>query len=622
LILGDVVKSSVNNRCYTIQSLEPFYNPLGQTLIVGTFPDCPTCIGLYQFTGLLFDGSSALGACNGISTPDAWGNIPYWEFNTTLYSNPYTLNPYPAGYLNGYDGNVLQIGSGGAVLGISVCPSPTPTPTNTTTPTNTITPTPTRTSAVIPVLSPTPTETPTETPTQTPTPTNTETPTQTPTLTQTKTPTPTSAPCSTFTLYNSGSTTIINTTYVDCSGITQNTGNILSGQTITLCAKTIKSQTNLVITNIGSCPLPTPTTTATPTITPTQTTSPTPSCNYYQAINDSLSGTLYYGYTDCDGNVITYVELPPSSSQFVCGRVAPYYMSGVNSLSVNDLGICPTPTPTPSITPTNTPTPSITPTNTITPSITPSNTPSITPSITPTNTQTPTKTPTQTPTSTPTSVLLSGGTTSTFSSGGTTYRVHTFTSNGTISVIRGGFVELLVVAGGGGGGGGRSAGGSGGGGGGGGTLYLPSFLVSSSSPVSIGNGGAGGGNSSTGTNGDNSVVFGQVAFGGGGGGCNTASGSNPGLNGGAGGGAACGSIAFGTGVAGQGTDGLPGGGNGGSGTYAGYSVGGTGNGCPGGGVITGANGAANTGNGGGGGVGSTGFGGSGGSGIIKITYAI
>ena len=119
LNLGDVVKSAVDNRCYTIQSPSPF-NPIAQNLIVGTFPDCSTCIGLNQFTGLLFDGSSPLAACSGITTPDAWGSNPIWSGNTTLYSNPYSLNPYPVGYLNN-GGEVLQIGSGGAVLSIYNC---------------------------------------------------------------------------------------------------------------------------------------------------------------------------------------------------------------------------------------------------------------------------------------------------------------------------------------------------------------------------------------------------------------------------------------------------------------------------------------------------------------------
>lgn len=127
LMLGDVVRSVVDNRCYTIQTLQPSYNPLAQTLAVGTYPDCPTCIGSYQFTGLLFDGSSWPGACAGISTPDAYGIDPTWYNNTILYSDPYLTNPYPVGYLNN-GGIVLQILSGGVVGNTNVCASPTPTP--------------------------------------------------------------------------------------------------------------------------------------------------------------------------------------------------------------------------------------------------------------------------------------------------------------------------------------------------------------------------------------------------------------------------------------------------------------------------------------------------------------
>ena len=176
----------------------------------------------------------------------------------------------------------------------SPVPPVSPTPTPSITPTNTVTPTVTTTPGLSP--SPTPTETPTNTPTTTttatvtttttPTNTPTETPTNTPTtsVTPTITPsiTPTSGPCSTYELFNSGSTTIINTGYVDCSGTSESTGAILSGQTITICAKldTVKPQTNLVITYIGTCPLPTPTPTPTqtntPTVTQTNTSSPTP----------------------------------------------------------------------------------------------------------------------------------------------------------------------------------------------------------------------------------------------------------------------------------------------------------------------------------------------------------
>jgi len=71
---------------------------------------------------------------------------------------------------------------------------------------------------------------------------------------------------------------------------------------------------------------------------------------------------------------------------------------------IEDVAICPSPTPT--STPTNTPTVTSTPTNTATNTSTPTNTPTntATPSNTPTNTATPTNTPTvtKTPTNTPT----------------------------------------------------------------------------------------------------------------------------------------------------------------------------------------------------------------------------
>ncbi len=224
----------------------------------------------------------------------------------------------------------------GAVMNVYKEPvsNVTPTPTPSITPTNTVTPTVTTTPNLSP--SPTPTETPTNTPTTTPTSTLTPTPTTSVTPTETPTNTPTT----------------------------------------------------------------TPTTSVTPTTTktPTPTSSPIPSCNYYRAQNDSFSGTLQYGYTDCDGTVYTFVVLQPSTSIDLCCQVEPYYMAGVNSLSVTNLGACPSPTPTPTNTTTPTITPSITPTNTPTNTTTPTNTP--TTSVTPT--ETPTNTPTETPTNTPT----------------------------------------------------------------------------------------------------------------------------------------------------------------------------------------------------------------------------
>ena len=70
-----------------------------------------------------------------------------------------------------------------------------------------------------------------------------------------------------------------------------------------------------------------------------------------------------------------------------------------------------------------------------------------------------------------------GGTITTYSSGGIDYKVHSFTSTGntTFNVLAGGDVEYLIVAGGGGGGGYAPEPGSPGGGGGAGGLLTGSF---------------------------------------------------------------------------------------------------------------------------------------------------
>ena len=47
---------------------------------------------------------------------------------------------------------------------------------------------------------------------------------------------------------------------------------------------------------------------------------------------------------------------------------------------------------------------------------------------------------------------VSGGTTSTYSSGGLTYQIQTFTASGTLTVSNSGMVDILVVGGGGSGG--------------------------------------------------------------------------------------------------------------------------------------------------------------------------
>ena len=167
-------------------------------------------------------------------------------------------------------------------------------------------------------------------------------------------------------------------------------------------------------------------------------------------------------------------------------------------------------------------------------------------------------------------INATGGTTTT--SGG--YKIHTFTSSGTLNVIGGGDVDYLVVAGG-GGGGSRKAGG----GGAGGMIQATNQNISAGSyNVIIGEGGAGGARlgGNDGVNGSPSSVFGiQTVGGGGGGGTN----GRPGISGGSGGGGSNNSVAGGVGggstVNGNdGADGTPsdattqggGGGGGGAGT--------------------------------------------------------
>ncbi len=135
------------------------------------------------------------------------------------------------------------------------------------------------------------------------------------------------------------------------------------------------------------------------------------------------------------------------------------------------------------------------------------------------------------------------------------YRIHTFTSSGTLEVTTGGNVEVLVVAGGGGSGGvgGQSASGAGGAGG----FVTQSVLVAAGShTVTVGNGGAGGANTGLrGSQGGNSSVFSITAIGGGGGGGGL-SGHRNGGSGGSGGGGGGGDTAVGgAGTAGQGTAG-------------------------------------------------------------------
>ena len=128
-----------------------------------------------------------------------------------------------------------------------------------------------------------------------------------------------------------------------------------------------------------------------------------------------------------------------------------------------------------------------------------------------------------------------GGTVTTITQNGVNYRVHTFTSSGTLSVTQSGSVEVLVVAGGGGGGNNHA-----GGGGAGGLIFDNSYYVinNQSIAVTIGAGGTSPVlNTSPVTNGNNSVFGTLTAIGGGGGGSRNDSNNNsPGNNGGSGGG--------------------------------------------------------------------------------------
>jgi hypothetical protein len=133
-------------------------------------------------------------------------------------------------------------------------------------------------------------------------------------------------------------------------------------------------------------------------------------------------------------------------------------------------------------------------------------------------------------------VNASGGLITTYSSGGMTYRVHSFSNSvGTtnFSVTTGGAIDALIIAGGGGG--------AHGGGGAGGYLYTQNLTVVSGSNyiLSIGGGGFGGqannGGGSGGGTGTNTTAFGFTRNGGGAGAREDANGGNGGCGGGGGG---------------------------------------------------------------------------------------
>jgi len=233
-----------------------------------------------------------------------------------------------------------------------------------------------------------------------------------------------------------------------------------------------------------------------------------------------------------------------------------------------------------------------------------------------------------------------GGTITTYTADGSNgingvqYRVHSFTTAGSSSLIvtddgTNGQVDYLIV-GGGGGGGSRH----GGAGGAGGMLSGSISITPVSFPVVVGNGGVGGiGNSSLPLSGGNSSVFGFTAIGGGGGGQYSETGSfrrDNGLSGGSGGGGANNASPLTPGQGGLGTSdqGNNGGnvitaggqwasaGGGGAGSAGGNSPNTTTSGAGGAGLSSSINGTAihYAGGGGGGGNDSSGTGGAGGIG--------
>jgi autotransporter-associated beta strand protein len=156
-----------------------------------------------------------------------------------------------------------------------------------------------------------------------------------------------------------------------------------------------------------------------------------------------------------------------------------------------------------------------------------------------------------------------GGTVTDYTQNGVTYRSHTFTSSGTLTVSSGGNVEYLVVAGGGGGGGANQYAVAGGGGGAGGVLTGSMAITAGVHNVVVGDGGAGQTPVSTsiglrGLAGSNSVLIDLTAIGGGGGaGAGGSSGQAP-TTGGSGGGGSRNGVGI-TGVAGTSGQGSSGG---------------------------------------------------------------
>lgn len=147
-----------------------------------------------------------------------------------------------------------------------------------------------------------------------------------------------------------------------------------------------------------------------------------------------------------------------------------------------------------------------------------------------------------------------GGTISTVTENGQTFRVHTFTTSGTLTVIESGYAEVLIVGGGGGGSGNYYDDGAGGGAGG--LIYKNAFeLTQGNMTVTVGAGGSASGGG-VGGDGGNSQIGVLTAIGGGGGATHRSAGLSGGSGGGSGGQySGTDNAVGGTGTVGQGNNG-------------------------------------------------------------------
>lgn len=124
--------------------------------------------------------------------------------------------------------------------------------------------------------------------------------------TPTPTPTPTPCPCDTYSIENVGGSPRT-VSYSDCRGISR-TIQVSGGNTEEICACSVTEQSNIVITNLGTCaspgtPTPSPTPTPTPTPTATVVPTPTPVPNYTVSIYAKL------------GDIPTCIRLPGSGTE-------------------------------------------------------------------------------------------------------------------------------------------------------------------------------------------------------------------------------------------------------------------------------------------------------------------